>query len=679
MKKGFYCKLALQGIRKNKRLYTPYILTCTGMVMMYYIVYFLTVSDAVQEMPGGGPMITMLSLGSGVLAFFAALFLFYTNSFLIRQRKKEFGLYNILGMDKRNIARVLFWEAVIIAVIALLAGLAAGIGLSKLFELVLINMMSGEASFRFQISVDAITNTAVVFGIIFALLFLNGLRQVSLSNPAALLRSENAGDKPPKANWFLGLVGVAVLACAYYISVSIEEPLSAMLWFFVAVVMVIAATYLLFIAGSVVLCRILQKNKRYYYKANHFISVSAMAYRMKRNGAGLASICILLTMVLVMLSSTATLFIGVEDSLHTRYPRDIVLTATMQEAEYVDEETVSQFRDMMQDVLDEYGAHPQNVCDYRYGYTEGVLARGVFAHDAWALQTFGADTYSNVIQLFIVPVSDYNHIMGANETLEPDEVLIYVNRTSYTASTFQMSSGEECRVKAVVDDWIDNGESTAVILPSVVVFVPDYEAAVDSLMDEYGDSIVSSIWYYGFDLDLPGDEQVDFFKQIRSSDWYRGLTHADLIYNASIESLENSRDDFYGLYGGLFYLGILLSIIFLAAAVLIIYYKQTAEGYEDQKRFEIMQKVGMTKRKIRKSINSQMLTVFFLPLVMAGIHLCFAFPIIHKLLLLFNLQDTGLLIATTVICFVIFGAFYTVVYRITSNAYFSIVSGAKDE
>ena len=679
MKKGFYRKLALQGIRKNKRLYTPYILTCTGMVMMYYIVYFLTVSDVVQEMPGGGPMITMLSLGSGVLAFFAALFLFYTNSFLIRQRKKEFGLYNILGMDKRNIARVLFWEAVIIAVIALLAGLAAGIGLSKLFELVLINMMSGEASFRFQISVDAITNTAVVFGIIFALLFLNGLRQVSLSNPAALLRSENAGDKPPKANWFLGLVGVAVLACAYYISVSIEEPLSAMLWFFVAVVMVIAATYLLFIAGSVVLCRILQKNKRYYYKANHFISVSAMAYRMKRNGAGLASICILLTMVLVMLSSTATLFIGVEDSLHTRYPRDIVLTATMQKSEYVDEETVSQFRDMMQDVLDEYGAQPQNVCDYRYGYTEGVIADGVFAHDAWALQTFGADTYSDVIQLFIVPVSDYNHIMGANETLEPDEVLIYANRMNYTASTFQMAGGEEYRVKAVVDDWIDNGESTAVILPSVVVFVPDYQSAVDLLMHEYGDSIVSSIWYYGFDLDLPGDEQVDFFKQIRNSDWYRGLTHADLIYNASIESLENSRGDFYGLYGGLFYLGILLSIIFLAAAVLIIYYKQTAEGYEDQKRFEIMQKVGMTKREIRKSINSQMLTVFFLPLVMAGIHLCFAFPIIHKLLLLFNILNTGLLIATTVICFVIFGAFYAVVYRITSNAYFSIVSGAKDE
>ena len=679
MKKGFYRKLALQGIRKNKRLYTPYILTCTGMVMMYYIVYFLTVSDVVQEMPGGGPMITMLSLGSGVLAFFAALFLFYTNSFLIRQRKKEFGLYNILGMDKRNIARVLFWEAVIIAIISLLAGLAAGIGLSKLFELVLINMMSGEASFHFQISVDAITNTAVVFGIIFALLFLNGLRQVSLSNPAALLRSENAGDKPPKANWFLGLVGVAVLACAYYISVSIEEPLSAMLWFFVAVVMVIAATYLLFIAGSVVLCRILQKNKRYYYKANHFISVSAMAYRMKRNGAGLASICILLTMVLVMLSSTATLFIGVEDSLHTRYPRDIVLTATMQKAEYVDEETVSQFRDMMQDVLDEYGAQPQNVCDYRYGYTEGVLADGVFAHDAWALQTFGADTYSDVIQLFIVPVSDYNHIMGANETLEPDEVLIYANRMSYTASTFQMASGEAYRVKAVVDDWINNGESTAVILPSVVVFVPDYQAAVDSLMDEYGDSIVSSIWYYSFDLDLPGDEQVEFFKQIRSSDWYRGLTHADLIYNASIESLENSRDDFYGLYGGLFYLGILLSIIFLAAAVLIIYYKQTAEGYEDQKRFEIMQKVGMTKREIRKSINSQMLTVFFLPLVMAGIHLCFAFPIIHKLLLLFNILNTGLLITSTGICFVIFSVFYTVVYRITSNAYFSIVSGAKDE
>ena len=247
-----------------------------------------------------------------------------------------------------------------------------------------------------------------------------------------------------------------------------------MLWFFVAVVMVIAATYLLFIAGSVVLCRILQKNKRYYYKGNHFVSVSSMAYRMKRNGAGLASICILLTMVLVMLSSTAALFLGMEDSLHTRYPRDIVMDAVMQRAEYTQEDTVGKFQDMVQDILDDYDAQPQNVLEYRYGYSEGVIADGVFSHDVMSLQTFSTDTYSDVVQLYLIPVSDYNQVMRMSETLEEDEVLIYTSRTSYTTDTFQIAGGETYRVKSLVDEWIPNTESTTLMIPSVVVFVSDY-------------------------------------------------------------------------------------------------------------------------------------------------------------------------------------------------------------
>ena len=302
MKKGMYFRLAWTGIRKNKKLYTPYILTCIGMVMMSYIVSFLAGSDVLRSMRGGDVMQSMLGFGFGVIGVFSVIFLFYTNSFLIRRRKREFGLYNILGMGKGNLARVLIWESLIIAVIALAVGLAAGILLSKFAELGMINVLNGEITFSLTIAPQSILQTLALFGIVFALILLNALRQIHLTNPIELLRSENAGEKPPKANWFFALAGAVILGIAYYMAVSIEDPISALIWFFVAVTMVIVATYLLFIAGSVAVCRLLQKKKSYYYKTNHFVSVSSMVYRMKRNGAGLASICILCTMVLVMVS-----------------------------------------------------------------------------------------------------------------------------------------------------------------------------------------------------------------------------------------------------------------------------------------------------------------------------------------------------------------------------------------
>ncbi|MGM9638945.1 MAG: FtsX-like permease family protein, partial [Butyricicoccaceae bacterium] len=295
MKMGFYPRLAWDGIRKNRRLYTPYLLACTGVVMMHYIIGFLAASPIVAGLPGGSTIAVMLRMGGGVMAFFAALFLFYSNAFLIRRRKKEFGLYNILGMGKVQIAHILFWETLLTAALALGLGLPAGVGLSKLFELLMLRMMNGGVSYVFSISVQGMRQTAAVFGGIFGLLFLNSLRQVSLSSPMELLRSESAGEKPPRANWVLGLLGLLLLGAAYYLAVTIRDPLTALAVFFGAVAMVIAATYLLFIFGSVVLCRLLQRSSGYYYQARHFVSTASMVYRMKRNGAGLASICILLT------------------------------------------------------------------------------------------------------------------------------------------------------------------------------------------------------------------------------------------------------------------------------------------------------------------------------------------------------------------------------------------------
>lgn len=331
MKKGFYSKLAWSGIRKNKKLYTPYLLTCIGMVMMFYIISFLSTSRVLQSMPGGDTMQSMLELGCGVIGVFSLIFLFYTNSFLLRRRKREFGLYNILGMGKRNLARVLLWETLIVAGLSLSLGLFAGFVLSKFAELGMLNILSADVTFSLTVEPGAIGQTLLLFAVIFALILLNTLRQIHLSNPIALLHSGNTGEKPPKANWILALAGFLLLAAAYYLAVTIEDPVAALIWFFVAVVMVIVATYLLFVAGSVAICRILQKNKKYYYKTNHFVSVSSMVYRMKRNGAGLASICILCTIVLVMLSSTVCLYSGTEDSLRSRYPRNINLNTDDQQ------------------------------------------------------------------------------------------------------------------------------------------------------------------------------------------------------------------------------------------------------------------------------------------------------------------------------------------------------------
>jgi putative ABC transport system permease protein len=316
----FYPRLAWEGIRKNKRMYFPYILTGSVMVMMFYILSFLEDSPALTQMNGGTVLVTILPLGCIVIAVFSLLFLFYTNSFLIKQRYREFGLYNILGMDKRNISRLMVWETAFTAILALIIGLVAGIALSKGAELILLNLLGMDISYTLGISILSVRNTAVIFAAIYMVLLVNSLIQIRRSKPLELLHSSKVGEKVPKFTWLFAAVGILLLGCAYYIAVSIEEPITALSYFFIAVIMVIAGTYLLFISGSVTFCRLLQKNKRYYYKPNHFVSVSSMVYRMKRNGAGLASICILLTMVLVMLSSTTTLYFGEEDAIKNRYP-----------------------------------------------------------------------------------------------------------------------------------------------------------------------------------------------------------------------------------------------------------------------------------------------------------------------------------------------------------------------
>lgn len=683
MKTGFYPKLAFDGIRKNRRMYVPFICTCIGMVMMFYIISYLHYSDSVAAMRGGAIVQTMLNLGTITVGIFSCIFLFYTNSFLIRRRKKEFGLYHILGMGKRNIARILFWETMLTALISLVIGIGFGILFSKLAELGMLRLMHAQATYSMQISPDSILFTITVFGCIFILLFFNALRQIHFSGAISLIRSENVGEKPPKGNWILGILGLGCLVVAYYLAVTVADPVSALGMFFIAVILVIFGTYLIMIAGSVLFCRLLQKNKHYYYKANHFVSISSMVYRMKRNGAGLASICILATMVLVMLSTTVSLYFGMDDVLSNRYPYQFNTTVSYNSFDTMSDENTASILKLASDAMDKYECTQSNVSDYRSACFYGYLIDNDFVCDAKFDSHSETTNYLEGTMFYFVPLSDYNKMMGTNETLASDEALLFSTRYSdYNESTISFEHGMTYTIKKQIDKFRPDGNSMANISTTFVLIVPDIHAAVDAIAALPGnEKSVYFYWHYNFDTNLNRDDQILLANDLSStiSDFFtQSYKQNTGIMRCQFESRAANYEEFLADFGSLFYLAIVLSIVFLIAAVLIIYYKQISEGYEDQARFDIMQKVGMTKREIKKSINSQLLTVFFLPLVGAGIHLIFAFPMIRKILLLFNLTNLHLYTIVTLISFGAFAIFYTIVYRITSNAYYHIVSGASN-
>lgn len=634
-------------------------------------------------MRGGAIVQTMLNLGTITVGIFSCIFLFYTNSFLIRRRKKEFGLYHILGMGKRNIARILFWETMLTALISLVIGIGFGILFSKLAELGMLRLMHAQATYSMQISPDSILFTITVFGCIFILLFFNALRQIHFSGAISLIRSENVGEKPPKGNWILGILGLGCLVVAYYLAVTVADPVSALGMFFIAVILVIFGTYLIMIAGSVLFCRLLQKNKHYYYKANHFVSISSMVYRMKRNGAGLASICILATMVLVMLSTTVSLYFGMDDVLSNRYPYQFNTTVSYNSFDTMSDENTASILKLASDAMDKYECTQSNVSDYRSACFYGYLIDNDFVCDAKFDSHSETTNYLEGTMFYFVPLSDYNKMMGTNETLASDEALLFSTRYSdYNESTISFEHGMTYTIKKQIDKFRPDGNSMANISTTFVLIVPDIHAAVDAIAALPGnEKSVYFYWHYNFDTNLNRDDQILLANDLSStiSDFFtQSYKQNTGIKSCQFESRAANYEDFFADFGGLFYLAIVLSIVFLLAAVLIIYYKQISEGYEDQARFDIMQKVGMTKREIKKSINSQLLTVFFLPLVGAGIHLIFAFPMIRKILLLFNLTNLHLYTIVTLISFGAFALFYTIVYRITSNAYYHIVSGASN-
>ena len=586
-------------------------------------------------------------------------------------------------MDKHNLGIILFWETLIIAVISLVIGLAAGIAFSKLAELIFLNLLKSDATFDLTVSSQGIGLCAIIFTVINILLFFNSLRQVRFSSAISLVKSEQTGEKPPKGNRLLGILGVLLLGGAYYISLSIKEPLQALTLFFVAVIMVIIGTYLVMISGSVLFCRLLQKNKKYYYKPNHFVSVSSMVYRMKRNGAGLASICILATMVLVMISSTTSLYFGEEDALSSRYPREINISFSSLDTQIYKNGQSDQIRSEIDEIAKKHNANVHNSLTYLAGVLSGMVTDGNVETDVRNVYS-GTVDYNKVFQFNFVSVDDYNEMMGTDYRLKDGEAMVYLFRkdSNFHGDTLSFNGGQSFKIVRYLDNFISQSDAAMTVVPTMAIFVNDLDKATQGMTDAThqhdSEPVVNFSWTYGFDTGLSEDEQISLSKDINSYLTDVSDDFKEDIHSTEVESREQNRLDFFGLYGGLFGLGIILSIVFIFAAVLIIYYKQISEGYEDQSRFEIMQKVGMTKNEIRKSINSQLLTVFFLPLIFAGMHLAFAAPIIKKLLLLFNLTNLNLFIVTILISFAAFALFYMIVYKITSSAYYKIVSGAKE-
>ena len=678
MRRGFYLKLAAEGISKNRKFYFPYILTCICMVMMFYIVAYLSMSADFSAVFGGDMLQSMLGFGVFVIAIFSLIFLYYTNSFLIRRRQKEFGLYNILGMGKRNLVKILLWENILTALFSIGAGLVSGILFSKLAEMAAMKILGGKTGFMIHVAFQPIVWSVLLFFAIFLLIMFRMVFSIFRLRPVEMLRSESTGEKPPKANWLLALLGAVLLGSAYYMAVAVLDPMTAMVLFFLAVVMVILATYFLFIAGSVVLCRLLQKKKNYYYKTKHFVSLSSMIYRMKRNGAGLASICILSTMVLVTVSSTICLFVQAEDGVNKRYPQDIFMRLGTAGGTALNEEDTAPYINAVEEILAEHGEAAENLQDYRM-YSMDVYQDGAdFQIDLNQVSQIGMGN-GEIRSVYVIRLEDYNTISGSSAELGDNEVFIYPYKMNYDYDTVDFEGLGTWKAEKLDTEPFCIGEADANALGSLFLVVKDIsvmdqmcEVKNESLAGEWTSSIQRC---YGFDLACGDEKQSEIYNGIMER-----FTSMDSGVSCYTESKAQSRAEYVALFGGLFFLGILLGAVFLFGTVLIMYYKQISEGYEDQNRFDILMKVGMSRKEVKQSINSQVLTVFFLPLIAAGVHMAFAFPLISRILKLITMRtDENVFLLVTVCCYLVFALFYVIVYWVTSKSYYTIVSAAKKD
>ena len=642
MSKFIYEKLAVTNLKNNRKTYVPYIFTGVLTVMMFYIIDALSRGKGVTQ----NTLKICLQYATGVIVVFAVIFLFYTNSFLIKRRKKEIGVYNILGMGKRHIARMMAVETILTAGISILGGLVFGLIFGKLMYLLLLKILHNSVNMQFAVNGTAIVQTIILFAGIYLLTYLYNILQIQLVNPVELLHGGNQGEKEPKSRWLLVAIGVTALGNGYWIALTTEAPLEALLKFFVAVICVIVGTYALFIAGSIVVLKMLRKNKAYYYNPKHFTNVSGMLYRMKQNGAGLANICVLSTMVLVMVSTTVSLYAGMEDILDARFPRDVSIV--YKEADADNEETIDR---LIKEQCEKAGIKITDQVRYRYGSMNAVMK----GNKLEKIEQYFPDQDFYYVEM--IPQEEYNRIEDKNVSLKDREILTYV--TNGKCGKKQMNiAGRTYQVKKELSEMKSQPKSTAEMYKKLYIVFKSSDQIEKIQPFSYADK---------FNLKGESGKQKEALERIQKEFYEK-------IPDGTMESRVLSRASFYELYGGLFFIGIYLGSMFIMATVLIIYYKQISEGYDDRERYQIMQKVGMSKKEVKRSIRSQVLGVFFLPLVIAVIHIAVAFKVMTKILGVLNLTNVPLFAGCTVITIAVFAAFYIIVYSITAKEYYRIVN-----
>lgn len=655
MRKGFFPRLALSGIHKNRSIYYPYILTAVLTTAMMYIMGSL--QNVTTDY--SGTLAFSLQLGIVVTSVFSVIFLFYTNSFLMRRRKKEFGLYNILGMEKRHLTRLILWETVLMLLISLLLGLAVGILLDKLMHLLLSHLVGQAVSLTFAVSPGAMRYTALLISVTFALILLNSVRQVYFARPVELLRSAEVGEREPRARWFIALLGLVALGTGYWLSATVKDAGAMILFFFVAVLLVIAGTYLLFTAGSVTLLKALRKNRRYYYKPDHFISVSGMIYRMRQNAVGLANVCVLCTMVLVMVFSTLSLWLGMEDTLNSRIRADIDVRSKTTD--------IAALEAAVDEVLQQAGASRENTWTYRYLSFSALPAKDGFVTPASFTESDMLIASPATFQVLVL--EDYNRMLGLSETLAPGEVLLECSRGSLEGDTLRLLD-ETFTIKKRISDGLGAGQALASIYDyyCLVVDSMDTLSRLDRQQQAlYGDLSSSVSTTMSFTL-VPASEELSR----KVGTLLRGRAEADGF--TSVAERSELEENLLALYGGLLFVGLFLGLLFTMAMILIIYYKQITEGYEDRERYRIMRKVGLSRREIRRSISSQILIVFFLPLAAAGLHVTFAFPGIVTMFRALSMTNVTLIAGCALGSFAGFAVLYGAVYLLTARVYYRIVS-----
>lgn len=651
MNKSIYRKLALTNIKNNRRTYVPYLLTCIVTVMMFYIIYALTLNQGLKGVPGEVTFRMMLDIGISIVAIFSVIFLFYTNSFLIKQRKKEIGIYNVLGLGKRHIAKMLGFEMLITVAVSFAGGLIGGILFGKLVFLILLRILHFDVGMKFAIEPDALIGTMLLFGCIFGACLLYNLFQIRLSNPIELLHGGNVGEREPKTKVLLTIIGVLTLGGGYYIALSAEKPMEVIGLFFIAVVLVIIGTYALFTAGSIAVLKLMRKNKKYYYQAKHFTSVSGMMYRMKQNAAGLANICILSTMVLVMISSTVAMYMGMEDILDTRFPRECIVEAYEPTAENI--EFVNQKLD---EIFQKHHVTTKNEVKYSYTGTPVVRNGNELTYDQTKI-----NAHSDYGTVYLITEEEYNQLEGKHVTLKNNQVLTYGTKDQFEDKNILLN-GKTYENTKVFMRTVD--QDTQSIMSGYYIVMAD-QNEIDAFVGE-NKEYVTTAYYHAVDLQGKKADKLKALQEVQDQ-----VKSNEKSIQTEIREL--SKDDFYSLYGAFFFLGIFFGILFLMATVLIIYYKQISEGYSDRERFEIMRKVGMSQREVKQSIRSQVLSVFFLPLIVAVIHIAVAFKVITKLLAALNLTNVPLIFGSTAVTVVVFAVFYGIVYGITTKEYYRIV------